>query len=167
MFEDEARFGRISNPKRCWAPKGVRPVVSSHFVREYIYAYGAICPQDGSADFLILPDMRSKCMNIFLKELAFRYSESIILLILDGAPNHQARTSIPDNVLLAHLPPYSPELNPMEHIWEDMREKHFKNLAFNSLDAVEEKLAAACLAYESNREVVKKIGGFHWIINPL
>jgi transposase len=167
MFEDEARFGRINDPKRCWAPHGMRPSIACHFVREYVYAYGAVCPKDGSADFLILPGMQTHCMSLFLKELGRRYEEEIILLILDGASNHKAAKALPKNILLAYLPPYCPELNPVEHIWEDMREKHFKNKAFSSLSAVESNLAQACIAYESNPTSVKSICGFHWILNTV
>lgn len=51
MFQDEARFGRINEPKRCWCRPGFRPNVGKQIVREYIYAYGAFSPKDGEADF--------------------------------------------------------------------------------------------------------------------
>jgi hypothetical protein len=76
FFQDESRFGRISQAIRCWSPIGQRPVVPSQIVREYIYAYGAICPQDGSFTSLILPDMRTECLNVFLTELSSRYPEN-------------------------------------------------------------------------------------------
>ena len=55
MFEDEARFGRISDPRRCWAPAGVRPEVNTQVVREYEYAFAAVSPHDGALDTLVLP----------------------------------------------------------------------------------------------------------------
>lgn len=57
MFQDEARFGRISHPRRCWTPPNYRPHVAKQIIREYTYAYGAVCPWDGIADFLILPNV--------------------------------------------------------------------------------------------------------------
>ena len=51
MFQDEARFGRINDPKRCWSPKRTRPTVGKQIIREYTYAYGAVSPRDGAADF--------------------------------------------------------------------------------------------------------------------
>ena len=69
MFQDETRFGRINDPKRCWCRKGFRPNVGKQIVREYIYAYGAFSLKDGVADFLILPSMDGQNMNIFLEEL--------------------------------------------------------------------------------------------------
>jgi hypothetical protein len=65
MFMDEARFGRINRPVRCWAPPHIRPVVDCQTVREYTYAYGGVCPHDGVLDSLILPTMHSKCFELF------------------------------------------------------------------------------------------------------
>lgn len=73
FFQDESRFGRISQTIRCWAPTGQRPVVPSQIVREYTYSYTAACPSDGETVSLILPDMRTECMNIFLQELSNRH----------------------------------------------------------------------------------------------
>ncbi len=65
MFQDEARFGRMSDPGRCWAPPHVRPRVGYQLVREFTYAYGAVSPLDGVSDFLILPYMTADVMNLF------------------------------------------------------------------------------------------------------
>ena len=88
MLQDEARFGRINEPKRCWAPKGIRPVVLKQTVREYTYAYGAVSPVDGVCDFLILPTMDSYSMNLFLNEVSQRHPDEFILMIYDQAPSH-------------------------------------------------------------------------------
>ncbi|MDX1924191.1 MAG: IS630 family transposase [Rickettsiaceae bacterium] len=129
MFQDEARFGRITDPSRCWAQKGVRPVVGKQLVREYVYAYGAVSPQDGQSDFLILSRMDQECFGIFLDEISQRHHNDYILMICDGASCHKAKfLDKPDNIKLVALPPYSPQLNPQENIWDDMREKWFKNI---------------------------------------
>ena len=88
MFQDEARFGRINDPKRCWSPKRTRPTVGKQIIREYTYAYGAVSPRDGAADFLILPVMTAVAMKVFLDELARRHDGQYILMIYDGAPCH-------------------------------------------------------------------------------
>jgi hypothetical protein len=64
-FEDEARFGRSSDPRRCWAPPGVRPEVSSQLIREYEYAFAAVSPQDGTLDTLVLPSVNTEAMGVF------------------------------------------------------------------------------------------------------
>ena len=163
MFQDEARFGRINDPKRCWSPKRTRPTVGKQIIREYTYAYGAVSPRDGAADFLILPVMTAVAMKVFLDELARRHDGQYILMIYDGAPCHSpGALNIPDTMTVRTLPPYSPQLNPVENIWDDMREKFFANIVFESMDAVENKISEACLHYEENTETVQSITAFPW-----
>ena len=82
MFEDEARFGRISEPRRCWAPPGVRPEVKTQIVREYEYVYGAVSPHDGVLDTLVLPEVNAEAMGVFLTEVAQRHKEEFLILVL-------------------------------------------------------------------------------------
>jgi transposase len=168
MFQDEARFGRINDPRRCWAPKGIRPEVGRQIVREYSYAFGAVSPRDGTLDSLVLPVVTAEAMSIFLAEVARRHPEEFILMFLDGAGWHRAHDlTVPENMRLEALPPYSPQLNPVEHIWDEIREKWFANEVFNSLDAVEDRLVEALVALEDDKELVASITGFDWIINCL
>ena len=168
MFQDEARFGRMNRPMRCWAPAGCRPVVGKQLVREYVYAFCAVTPTDGVADFLILPTLEQKTMEIFLTEVAERHSNELILMVCDGASAHSdKRMQLPENMLLVKLPPYSPELNPVENIWDDMREKFFGNFVFKSMGAVEDHLVNACQFYEHRADVAASIAGFGWIINAI
>ena len=164
MFQDEARFGRINEPKRCWAVHHCRPIVKKQIVREYIYAYGAVSPKDGKADFLILPAMDAVCMNLFLAEIGARHKDEFLLLIYDGASCHSlGALNMPENMTTETLPPYSPELNPVENIWEEIREKFFQNVVFDSLDAVENRLSEAMVKLGSQPNVVKSISSFNWI----
>ena len=165
MFADEARFGRMNRPRPCWAPKGLRPEVACQLVREFTYLYGAVCPNDGTCVFLILPAADTECFQIFLNTLAKKYSRSHILLFVDGAGNHiSAELVIPGNITLSPLPAYSPELNPQENIWDEIREKVFKNYALKSMDAVYDKLEEAALYIERNPKIVKSIASFPYIV---
>jgi len=166
MFQDEARFGRISDPRRCWAPPGVRPEVGLQIVREYTYAFGAASPHDGTFISLILPVVTAEAMSIFLAEVASRHPEEFILMVLDGAGWHRASSLIvPENMRLLPLPPYSPQLNPMEHIWDEVREKWFANAVFDALDGVEDCLEESLVYLEHNRNLVASTTGFDWIIS--
>lgn len=166
FFQDEARFGRISDPRACWAPQRCRPSVGSQIVREYTYVYGAICPFDGAACYLILPAMTSICMNIFLAEVSKRYPDDFIFMVYDGAPCHsEGALTIPDNMMLMTLPPYSPNLNPVENNWDDMREKFFLNTVYDSMDEVEDTLITACLFYEANPEIIHSLASWKWIVS--
>ena len=165
MFQDEARFGRINSPHKCWV-KGERPVVYCQIVREYTYAYASVCPFDGTMDSLILPWAFSAAMSLFLAEVSSRHSNKYILMFLDQAGWHKAKDLvIPQNIRLVPLPPYSPELNPTEHIWDELREKHFHNLTFDSIPAVEDRLEEGLRDLENNKPLVKSTTGFDWIVS--
>jgi transposase len=164
MFADEARFGRMNRPRPCWAPIGVRPEVASQLVREYIYLYGAVCPKDGTCVFLVMPAPDTECFQIFLQTVAKKYPKDLILLVLDGAGNHHSdELEVPDNIILHPLPPYAPELNPQENIWDEIREKIFKNFALKSMDEVNDKLDEAALYIQRNPARVKSIASFPYI----
>ena len=105
-------------------------------------------------------------MKLMLEEVSNRYKDNFLLVVCDGASSHKIpKELLPENVRLAYLPPYSPQLNPQENIWDDMREKFFYNIAFNSIDAVEDQLVAACNYYENNPSIVKSISGWNWILD--
>jgi transposase len=161
MFQDEGRFGRLSRPARCWAPKGVRPVVKNRLVREYTYAFAAITPADGVMDSLILPFVNAETMGLFLQTVAERHPEEFILMVLDGAGWHIAGDLVvPASMRLLFLPPYSPELNPVEHLWDHLREKHFANRLFQSMKTVTDQLSFGLRQAELDPEMLRSLCGF-------
>lgn len=167
MFQDEARFGRINSPHKCWV-NGKRPVVYCQIVREYTYAYAAVCPVDGTMDSFVFPVVSSSAMSIFLDEVSKRHTDNTILMFLDQAGWHKARDlRVPQNIILAALPAYSPELNPTEHIWDELREKWFHNNTFDSILAVEDRLVDGLYNLETNKPLVQSLIAFDWIISCL
>src|SRR6202166_2839365 len=168
MVAGEARLGRMKPPPPCWAPVGIRPKVAAQLIREYIYLYGAVAPKDGTCVYLIMPTSNTACFQVFLDVLARKFARQDILLVLDGAPNHRCGDlAVPDNVTLLFLPPYAPELNPKENLWDEIREKIFKNLALKSMNAVRAKLREAVLYIERNPELVKSITAFPYIAKSI
>jgi len=168
MFQDEARFGRIAESKRCWCPKPVRPVCLTMVCHEYTYAYGAVSIMDGQWDSLVLPSTDTICMQIFLDEIASRYPDDRIVMVLDGAGWHRGgKLVVPENMRLLPLPAYSPELNPVENIWEEIKEKGFTNKVFASLDALEKQLVHSLKHLEDNPEITRSIAGWTWIVNAI
>lgn len=168
MFQDEARFGRISDTRYCWACRPMRPMVKAMLTHQYTYAYGAVSPLDGRFDSLVLPHVNTECMQLFITEIAQRYPDENIVMVIDGAGWHQSKDlKPPENLKLHFLPPYSPELNPQEHIWDELREKYFHNQAFESLDALEEQLLAGLRHLEQVPEIVKSISAWEWILNSV
>ena len=168
MFQDEARFGRISDTRRCWCPKPIRPLCLAMVTQEYTYAYAAVSVLDGGLDSLILPHVNGDCMQLFLNEVAARHPDDRIVMVLDGAGWHQRESlTLPANLRLLKLPPYSPELNPVEHLWDDLREKSFHNRVFDSLDALESHLEISLRDMELDPSRVRSIVAWPWIVNAL
>lgn len=167
MFMDEARFGRINRPVRCWAPAGVRPIVGCQVVREYTYAYTAVCPADGRSCSLILPTMQTACFQAFLDELAIRFPDELVIMICDGAGSHGARElRVPENVRLLTLPPYSPELNPVEQIWALLRQRWFDNQIMPSMTEVERVLSDALNWLNNTTEALRTLTTRTWATAP-
>lgn len=168
MFQDEARFGRISDVRRCWAPYPMRPLCQAMLTHEYTYAYGAVDICTGQLDSLILPHVNTECMQVFLDEVSQRYPNEQIVMVIDGAGWHRsAALKAPRNIYLLRLPPYAPELNPIEHVWDELREKFFHNRVFESSDALEEQLMMALRALEHDCETVRSIVSWDWLMQAL
>ena len=168
MFQDEARFGRISDIRRCWAPYPMRPLCQAMLTHDYVYAFGAVDACTGELDSLILPHVNTHCMQLFLNEVSKRHPDERIVMVIDGAIWHRSRAlKAPDNIYLLRQPPYAPELNPMEHVWDERREKFFHNRAFASLDALEDQLILGLRTLEGNSETVRTIVSWDWIMSSL
>ena len=164
MFQDEGRFGLPGTPHRCWAPSGSRPVVGARLERKYIYAFSAVSPHDGVMDSLVLPWVNAETMSMFLAEVAQRHASEFVLMVMDQAGWHIAgELIVPANVRLVFLPPYSPELNPAEHLWQALREDCFANHVFRNLDHVEQALSAGLVALEADSTRTQSMTGFGWI----
>lgn len=164
MFQDEGRFGLLGTPRRCWAPRGTRPVVGARLERKYIYAFSAVSPHDGVMDSLVLPWVNAQTMSLFLAEVSQRHAEEFVLMVMDQAGWHLAgELIVPQNMRLLMLPPYSPELNPAEHLWEAVREDCFANHVFADLDAVESALTTGLCQLEADPARTRSMTGFGWI----
>jgi len=164
MFEDEAGFGRINKPKYCWCPKGTRPIVPCHHIREYRYAYGAVEPLTGDNFFLVLPYSNTICMNLFLDGLSKQYPDDIIIIVCDGASWHRSGALvIPENIPLFYLPPATPEMNPIEQIWKEISKRGFRNEFFQTLEKVVDRLCDAMRSLSIN--TVKSITDRDWIVS--
>ena len=134
-------------------------------VREYIYAYTAVCAETGENYSIIAPLTNTQIMNIFLRALSKVYSKYRIILCLDSAGWHTSGTlELPENIRLLLLPPYAPQLNPTEHIWDYIREqKGFNNHVFTSIDQVEDQLSKALKQINGEKDIIKSMCNFSWL----
>jgi hypothetical protein len=120
--QDESRFGLLPITRRRLTLRGVKPVSRIQQVFESYYLYGAVEPTTGASCFLELPHLDTGCFQLFLDHFATQYPVSRNLLLLDNGAFHKAKAlHIPANVLLLFLPPYSPELNPIERVWQHLK----------------------------------------------
>lgn len=166
MFEDEARFGRMSNPIGCWAPAGCRPEVPTPRVREYTHVFGSVCPQDGELISLILPHADTSAMSLYLAEVSRRHPHEHILMFLDRAGWHRAKALVvPPNLTLDWLPPYSPQCNPQELVWREVRRHPFGNHDCRSMRTVEQALVRRLRQLETSPDRIRSLTGFDWIVN--
>lgn len=161
MAQDEGCFGRISRVKRCWAPPGIRPHASAQVVREYMYAYAAVAPTQGQMVSLVLPEASTAMMNLFLEQVGQTFSQYFIIMQVDQAGWHSAKDLVvPENIRLIPQPAYSPELNPVEHIWDELREKYFHNRIFPSLEALIDVLCQGLCDLADDAERLRSLTGF-------
>jgi hypothetical protein len=161
MAQDEGCFGRISIPRRCWAPPKVRPQVARQVVREYVYVYSAVAPEIGKMTSLLLPHASTAMMNLFLEHVSQEFSDYFIVMQVDRAGWHDANELvIPENIRLILQPAYSPELNPVEHLWDYLRENYFHNWAAPSLKQVIEVLIDALQLLVADVELLQSMTNF-------
>ncbi len=166
MFQDEARFGRMARIRRCWAPAPLRPVVFNGYEREFTYVYGSVSPWHGELDWSLSDKMNTVQMAAFLSQVSQAHPQEFLVMVVDGASSHKAKELIvPENVRLIRLPGYSPELNPQEHIWDEVREKAFPNLVLDRMAAVVERLRNGMTTLAADTERVRRITAWPWIVS--
>lgn len=148
-------------------PSGTRAKVGNQIIRKYTYAYTAICPETGESFSLILPYANCECMDIFMQGVSDKFKSYRIIMAMDSASWHTGDKARKwENIVPIFQPPYSPELNPVEHIWHHIRETYnFKNKTFNSMQEVEDKLVVALNGLD--KKTVKSISRFNWIYQAI
>jgi transposase len=137
-WQDEARVGQQGTLTRIWARRGTRPRAVRDHRFTSAYVFGAVCPDRGTGAAMIMPNADIEAMNMHLAEISCCVSAgSIALLILDRAGWHTSpKLKIPDNIALLPLPPYAPELNPVENIWAFLRGNFLSHRVYDNYEAV-------------------------------
>jgi len=147
-WQDEARVGQKTKLTRRWAPRGSRPTAPKDQRTKSAWLFGAICPERGVGAGLVLPRCNTQAMQWHLDEISSQVEPGAhAVLILDRAGWHTTgKLKIPDNITLLPLPPRAPELNPVENIWQFMRDNWLSNRIFNSYDEI---VAICCEAWSN------------------
>jgi transposase len=133
FFQDEARVGQQGTLTRVWARTGSRPTMLKQTEYEWVYLWAAVDPISGEAAAMITPTVNTCLMNTFLKGLGGMLgADEHAVVVLDNAGWHHARAlKVPPNLTLLFLPPYSPELNPVERLWQWLKSHHLSNRLFS------------------------------------
>jgi hypothetical protein len=164
LFADEAGFGCITDVRRCWAPAPWRPRVARRQVRKYLHALAAVSPFDGAVASLVCRELDAIVMSVFLAQVARHFPGDFCLVVLDGAGWHIASDLVvPDTLRLLLLPPNSPELDPVEGLWDYLRDHYTGNHAFPTLEHVEDTLCTAFHDLARAPSVVRSITLFDWV----
>ena len=113
--------------------------------RTWAWLFGAVCPERGVGAAVVLPHVNAEAMNLHLAEIGRRVAEGAhAALVLDGAGWHTTpKLRIPGNISLLPLPPYAPELNPVETIWEFLRQNLLSHRLWESYEAIVDACCAA------------------------
>ena len=155
-WQDEARVGQKNKIIRRWAKRGTRPRAPHDQRTKWAYIFGAICPAKGKGAGLIMPWCDTPAMDLHLAEISKAVDPGAhAVVIVDQAGWHMsAKLVIPDNITLMALPPRSPELNPVENVWQYLRDNWLSNRVFKSYDDI---VAHCCEAWNNLMERPWKI----------
>jgi len=136
--KDEARVGQQGTLTRIWAKRGTRPRAVRDHRFTSAYLFGAVCPSRGTGAAVIMPAVNLEAMMEHLAEISHCVGVgAIAVLVMDGAGWHSSpQLTVPDNIVLLHLPPYSPELNPVENIWAYIRGNFLSHRVFADYEAI-------------------------------
>jgi transposase len=136
FFMDEARFGQQGTLTNIWARRGSRPTAVKQTRFEWVYLFAAVEPSTGDSAALLAPYVNTGTFNKFLEMLSEQLKpDEHAVLIMDQAGWHRSRQVIlPVNITVLFLPPYSPELNPVENLWHYIRSHHLSNCAYDDYE---------------------------------
>ena len=130
-------MGQQGTLTNVWAEKGSRPTAVKQTKYEWMHLFAAVEPRTGASSALLSPTMNTDVMNIFLKQLVheeIRRDEHVVLIMDQAGWHRSSRLEVPEQMTILLLPPYSPELNPVERVWAFIRSHYMSNRAFAGYD---------------------------------
>lgn len=163
--QDETRLGFRTHLGRQITAQGIKPQQVLQWHYNYYYLYGLVEPATGRSFFYEFSHLNAECLQIYLKQFAQTYNKEIHIIQLDNAPAHRSKKlKVPDNVILLFQPPYCPELNPIERVWQYLK-KYLRNVGFNGLKEVSDRVAK--LVNNFSKELLNSLTGWKYIIQAV
>lgn len=160
------RSGTRTKLKRRWTPQKHRPICRVKIGYQFVYLYAALNPYNGHLIALLLPRMTKECFSIFMnffdEQVQLKYGKKTVLMIADGATNHQQNVINGERVQLEKLPTACPELNPAERFFEQLRPE-LSNRVFETIEDVELFLSEILKKYFEKPELVQSLAHFPYI----
>ena len=159
------RVGQKGTLTRVWAARGRRATAARDLRFGYAYLFGAVCPARDTGAAIVMPSVSVAAMNEHLAEIGRCVRPGAhAVLVLDGAGWHPPDgLSVPDNLSLLFLPPYSPELNPVEELWHELRRRFFANRVIHTVEQLIEACCAAWNAALAQPGFIKSVTGYSWL----
>ena len=141
FFFDASRFGLQPSLGPGGARKGVRISAPVNPGYPNFYVYSGVCPLTGDAFALFLPRVNTELLNLYRAEMSAAFPDKEIMLIWDQAGGHKSKSlKVPENITLKSRPPYSPELNPVEKLWQGLKKHVCRNRLFAYMDELMDTL---------------------------
>jgi len=164
-LQDEARFGQQNTTTKLWAEKGSRPRAVKQQQFEYAYLFGSVCVTNGASEALVMPYVNRDIMITHLQQISDRTPiDRHAVIIMDGAGWHSENIDNDfSNISVIKLPPYSPELNPIEQVWSWLRQHHLANRCFAGYDSIVDAVSDAWNDFVSDSERVIKMCTRSWM----
>ena len=162
---DESRLGLHTISRRKITLKGVKPIGKHQYNFQYVWMYGVVEPKRGRSFFYEFSNLDGVCFSKFLALFSQEFADEVLILQVDNGPAHIGwEVEIPKNIVLFFQPPYCPEVNPIERLWQYLKEFLAWEL-FESLDKLREKVDK--ILNSLSNEIVGKLTGFSWLLHSL
>lgn len=158
-FQDEARFGLMNHLGKYLTASGVKPIVSYQHVFKTTYLYSSYSPINGESFVWEVNGVSTEIFEQYLKEFSLEKPKEYKIVVIDNAGFHSTKKiKVPDNIFLLRIPPYNPELNPCEQVWQYIKNR-FKNQRFETMESLRNWLDK--MVNEMSNQTIKSITGNH------
>ena len=162
-FQDEARFGMMTHLGKYLTASGIKPIVSFQHVFKTTYLYGSYSPINGDSFVLEINGVDTDIFEAYLNEFSKHKPNEYKIVVIDNAGFHSTKNiEVPENIFLLRIPPYAPELNPCEQIWQYIKNR-YKNQRFETMEKLTDWLND--MVNKMTPEIIKSITGNHHYIN--
>lgn len=162
-FQDESRFGLMTHMGRCLTASGIRPILAYQHKYATTYLYGSYSPVNGESFVWEINGTDTKIFETYLQEFSKYKPNQYKIVVIDNAGFHSTKNiQVPDNIFLLRIPPYSPELNPCEQVWQWIKNR-YKNQVFENMDSLKQWLHKT--VNQMTADTIKSITRNHHYLN--